>query len=274
MSQPTATTVHPAGGRLTFAHVLRGEWTKLWSVRSTWWVLGILVVCLVATGLGFSAAERAYPQIGAAAAGQTYASDAPSNGIMFGQLIMAILAVLMIAGEFASGEIKTSLLGAPGRWRVLAAKATVVAGISFVLTAVMTYLLTLAAWPIVRSIAVDDRFTADGLRAAAGAGLAVALVALMALGIGCLVRSVPLAAMIVAALTFVLPMITVEMSAHWMSVVNSYLIGWSTQGLTTPATQIDPSKGIFSFGKALWISALWAFIPLIAGAVTLRKRDV
>ena len=47
---PTTRAARPAY-RVTGLHVLRSEWTKLWSLRSTWITLGLGLVFLVAFGL-------------------------------------------------------------------------------------------------------------------------------------------------------------------------------------------------------------------------------
>ena len=276
MSQQTAPRQQTTtGGRLTFLHVLRAEWTKLWSVRSTWWTLGILIVVVI----GFSLIEaKGMKVMGGAGlvtgSKTTYASDPAMVTTAFGQLVMAILAVLTITGEFATGEIRTSLLAAPGRWRTLAAKALIVAAVAFVTTFLATYFSMLCDWPLVRSVVtVDDRFTLLGLRVMAGAGLAVALVALTALGIGVLVRNTALSILIVVALTFVLAAIFQSVPVHWMQTASNYIIGNSIDGIMAPKAEDSAANDVMSFGRSLWVSALWAFVPLLGGLVALRRRD-
>jgi len=256
-------------GRLTFGHVLRSEWTKFWSVRSTWWTLFAMVVVIVGFGL-LEAGVLTKPEHG-----ETIRATMPASvAITFGQLVMGILAILVITGEFTSGEIKTSLLAAPGRWRVLAAKAVIVAVIGFVVTFVSVYATVLCGWPFIKDFALDDRFTGLGLRVVAGTGLAVALVSLMALGIGALVRNGAGAIGIVVVLAFVIMPIFAGLNIHWMNVTADYLVAGAIRGLAAVPSPDNATAGIFSFGKSLWVSLLWAFVPLLAGAYVLRKRDL
>ncbi|MCL1841611.1 MAG: ABC transporter permease [Propionibacteriaceae bacterium] len=254
--------------RLTYAHVLRSEWTKFWSVPSTWWTLGALVVVIIGFGLISNSSASA-------TAGATIRATQPTSAAFtVGQLVMAILAVLVITGEFTSGEIKTSLLAAPGRWRMLAAKAAIVAVIGFAVTFVAIYIAMLCGWPMISSFATDDRFTAAGLRVIAGAGLGVALVAVMALGIGTLVRNGALAIGIVVVVQFILMAVFGGINIHWMHVVVGYLPAGAIRGLSAPPSAANAAVDIFTFGKSLWVSLLWAFVPLLAGAVVLRKSDI
>ena len=252
--------------RLTYLHVLRSEWTKFWSVQSTWWTLLAMVVVIVGFGLleaGFMSSDHD--------AGTSSVAPAVA-ALMFGQLVMGVLAVLVITGEFTTGEIKTSLLAAPGRWRMLAAKATIIAVIGFVVTFVAVYATMLCSWPMIKSFAVDERFTHLGFRAVLGSALGVALIALMSLGIGTLVRNGALAIGIVVVLTFVLMMVFAEVHTHWMMTALRYLPSGAIQGLALASS--SSGSAILGFAKALWVSALWAFVPLLAGAIVLRRSDI
>jgi len=272
---PRQTTAAPAtfpGGRVTFANMLRSEWTKFWSVRSTWWTLGVLAVIVIGFGILAAQLTKLQPTAMAGAAGKTYATDPPGFGLAFGQLVMGILAVLVIGSEYSTGEIRTSLLTAPGRWRMLVAKTVVIAVVSFLVTVITVYVVVLCGWPLIHTFAIDNRFTGDGLRVIAGDGLAITLIALMALGIGVLVRNSALGIGIVVVLCFVLPMVGIYIPVHWVQTACDYLISNSISGLTDPSGTAA-AIGDFSFAKSLWVSLIWAFVPLICGAVILRKRD-
>jgi len=259
------------GGRVTFVHLLRSEWIKFWSIRSTWWVLGVLVVVIIGFGLAWAGTEStAAPS---ARGATVHASDAASLAVSFGQLVMAILAVLIITNEYGSGEIRTSLIAAPDRLRLLMAKALMVLGVGFVVPFVSVYAAELCAWPLIQSFAVDNRFTGDGITVALGAALAVALVALTAFGIAALVRNAAGAIGIVTALVLVLPPVFALLPAKWLFTVGTYLIGNVASGLFALPSQVDAAKGVYSFGESLGITALWVVVPLACSAVLLWRRD-
>jgi ABC-2 type transport system permease protein len=141
------TTPHPATApRLTFPRVVAAEWIKIRTVRSTIWTLVAMVVLMV----GFAAL---------AAWGSTLTTtDQPpaigmnvaqllSAGYQLGQLAVAVLGVLTIAGEYSTGMIRTSFTAVPRRIPVLAAKALVLSVVVATVTVVTMALSYLATMP-------------------------------------------------------------------------------------------------------------------------------
>ena len=127
---------HPAAFRAaTFGDVLRSEWTKLRSVRATFWSLTVTVVLGIALGAVISAA-----------AAHGYAKSSVSGklswdptGVSLAGVAIAVLGVLSISSEYSSGMIRTSLIAVPKRGRVLAAKSLVFAAVTFVVGEVTSF---------------------------------------------------------------------------------------------------------------------------------------
>src|SRR5918999_2336837 len=114
-------TTTAATGRYRFSHVARMEWTKLCSLRSTWWVLGLTLAGAVgiAVAVGFNTKDAA--------------GDLTNNalaGISLGLLLVGVLGVLAMTGEYSSGLIRATLAAIPNRPLVLAAKAAVFGGVA------------------------------------------------------------------------------------------------------------------------------------------------
>lgn len=135
VSVPHARPAAEEPGSVGFEHLLRSEWTKIRSVRSTKWSLVLLFVLT----FGFTALI-----VGVTVA-QWKSSD-PSErlaiiadpvgfilaaGFQFAQLTICVLGVLVISGEYATGMIKASLLAVPKRVPMLAAKCVVSAALVF-----------------------------------------------------------------------------------------------------------------------------------------------
>jgi ABC-2 type transport system permease protein len=117
----------------TFADVLRSEWTKLRSVRSTFWALTVTVVLGVGLGAAISAAAaHGYAKSSASAKLSWDPAGVSQYGVAAATLAIAVLGVLFISSEYSSGMIRTSLIAVPKRGRVLAAKSLVCAGVTFV----------------------------------------------------------------------------------------------------------------------------------------------
>ncbi|WP_242587402.1 ABC transporter permease [Streptomyces sp. MST-110588] len=159
-------------------HALASEWTKIKSVRSTMWTLGVMVLLIAGIGL-----------LAAVAAG----SDREMNpvlglgfvGVLLGSLCVMTLGVLSISSEYGTGMIRTTLTACPSRARVLTAKAIVFFGLAFVITTVSTALVALLDCGLLNGPApTGDQW----MRATVGAGLYVAMLGLLALAVGTLLR--------------------------------------------------------------------------------------
>jgi hypothetical protein len=172
--------------------LIRAEWTKLRSVRSTAWSLVATVVAtmgimLLATGLyGGQFATLAPDEQAHLRADAIGLILQP--GAAYGQIAVCVLAVLAMTGEYASGMIRASLLAVPRRLPLLAAKgavfAALAAGVGLVLGAV-TFLAGRAMLSDHVSVSLGDPGVA---RAIVGLGLYLGTIGLFALAVGALVR--------------------------------------------------------------------------------------
>src|SRR5215470_13107776 len=112
--------------RASLGNVVRAEWTKIWSVRSTFWTLLIGVVSTV--GFAMLASWGTTSNLDKMSAADRAVLD-PTNiamaGVAFGQLAIAVLGVLVVTSEYSSGAIRTTFTSVPARLRVLSAKGVV-----------------------------------------------------------------------------------------------------------------------------------------------------
>ena len=124
----------------TFGDVLRSEWTKLRSVRSTFWALTVTVVVGIGLGAVISAAAaHGYAKSSASAKLSWDPTGASLDGVAIATLAIAVLGVLCISSEYSSGMIRTSLIAVPKRGRVLAAKSLVFAVVTFAVGEVTSF---------------------------------------------------------------------------------------------------------------------------------------
>jgi ABC-2 type transport system permease protein len=122
--------------RVTPARVVKSEWIKFWSLRSTAVTLAVGLALLVGIGL-LAASMFDNPTTGAAGppgGGPTNAVSASLAGTTFAQLAFGTLGVLFMAGEYSTGMIRSSLSAVPRRLPVLWSKIAVFAGVVFVVT--------------------------------------------------------------------------------------------------------------------------------------------
>src|SRR3984957_17828535 len=121
-------------GRVTQAHVLRSEWTKLVSLRSTRWsLLGATVLTVALPALFAAVTSSHWGGMSAHDRADRHPLDIALAGVNLSQLAIGVLGVLVITGEYTTGMIRASLTAVPKRLPVLWAKITVFAVVSFVL---------------------------------------------------------------------------------------------------------------------------------------------
>jgi ABC-2 type transport system permease protein len=104
------TALPPATGRAGLAGTIRSEFTKLRSVRSTYWTIAAMVIVSVgfAAIAGFAIANNLHNNpVNKAGMDATQASL--GGFFELGQLIVAVLGALTITSEYSTGMIRTSL---------------------------------------------------------------------------------------------------------------------------------------------------------------------
>lgn len=256
----------------TFAGVVRGEWIKLLSLRSTWWALASTTAVITLVALAAAASLNAMADDPALAPGieQMHGAEVISSGFHFGMLTIAVLGALLITGEYATGMIRSTFAAVPTRIPVLAAKALTLVVLTAAVTLVsvtLSYFVTmpqLSQYDLVP--ALDDPGT---WRVFGGTLYSLIAAALFSLGIGTLLRST--AASVTAALTvlLLLPGILSFIRLDWVETIVSYLpLPASSALLTTGAAE---TQGAYLSTQASLI--VMAAYAVVAAAVTLHRRD-
>ena len=266
------TSVDLGATKVTFARVVRSEWTKLRTLRSTW----ITLLIALALSLGFAALIGANlgngPGDGGGGPPPQVLADVPSailNSTLFASLVLGVLGALTASGEYSTGTVRASLTAVPRRLPVLAAKALVLVAVSAVAGAVLT---AGAFWlgSSLLSGGLSTTWSDDGVLTAlvGNVGYLVA-VTLLGLGLGTAMRSTAGAITVLVAVVFLLPTILQFISTDWVQTINDYLPG--TAGASLQAT-VDEVAAL-SRGTASLVTALWALVPVGVAAVLLKRRD-
>ena len=259
-------------GRQTVLRSVRAEWIKLWTLRSTWITSFIAIALTVLFGAGLTAA------LGQSERYQDIAKESITAGLNFGQIVVAVLGALIITGEYSSGQIRSSLAAVPKRGRFLLSKAVVLAVVSFILGSVSVFLSWAISKPFLGEHAgslTDAHYTGYIW----GSGLAYAVIALMTLGIGLLLRSTAGAITVVVSVLFVVtvPLQLAASKWEWINKVIGCLPSTVSSAVSDPfqnATQWGGDGVQFlSHGQAIAVFVAWALVPLIAAWVVFSRRD-
>jgi ABC-2 type transport system permease protein len=254
--------------------IVASEWTKLRSLRSTVWSLAIMVALV--PGLGVLATSLYMGQWDTLPPDDRARLLADPIGLIlqpgatYAQVAVLVLGALAMAGEHSTGMIRASLLAVPRRTPMLAAKAAVLAGVVLVageLIALPSFLLGRAVLREHVSVSLGDPGV---LRAVAGLGLYLALMSLVALAVGSLVRHVAGAVTAVLALVLVASGLADLLPGRLGDHVAAYLPANAGQLVMSsgagPATLLSPWQG-------LGVLAVWAAVLLGLAAWRLRRRD-
>jgi ABC-2 type transport system permease protein len=243
-----------------FRSVVRSEWTKLWSVRSTWWCTAVYV--LVAGGGGWLAAAGTDTSPRADIAVQT-----ALTGFGIAQLALVVLGVLVVSSEFASGLALVSLTAVPRRTRLLLAKTVVVVVYCLLLSAVLAVACALATRTLIAvpgGVQPDDP---DVLRTLGLQVGAAGLVGVLGVALGAVLRSTAGAVGIGAALVFVAP--------PALALAGGDLAPRISQSLPALCVGEDAFLAVATTWQVgMAVVAAWAVGVWVLGAALLERRDV
>jgi ABC-2 type transport system permease protein len=261
-------------GRVTFPRVLRSEWTKLWSVRSTVWSLGVAVVFTVGLPCLFAAilASRWPHMSPQERAGRRHRPLVVATaGVNLSQLAILVLGVLVITGEYSTGMIRSTFTAVPTRLPVLAAKTAdfAAATLALMLPAVVAAFFASQA-VLARHHILQIAFTHAGVaRAVVGGALYLTVVGVFALGLGAIIRSTAGGLAAFVAIMFVLPPLMNVLPQNWNNAITPYLpdsAGRDVFSLTTDPHSLGPWTGFGLFCG-------YAAASLALAAALLIRRD-
>ncbi len=269
----TSQTMQPShqqtGSGVNFGRVLKSEWIKVTTVPST----VILIATTVAVMIGLALVFAWSLGLASEDAPSASALSVPSSGLAFGQMLVASLAVVLIASEWGTGMIRSTMVAVPGRTQALVAKAGVIAVISFFvgfLSALVSYFVT---QPILKTQGLDFALTEDGVfLSVVNSGTFLALVALISMAIGTLLRNTAGGIVTAVGIFFVLPVILSALAglAEWVADAARFLPGEA--GLQLVA--ITTAEGALTRVEGGLTMAAWALGLLVLALVVAKKRDV
>ena len=253
---------------VTLPRVIRSEWIKLRSVRSTVVTLGLTAAAVIATGVLVSMLSNGAP---IAADGEGIYDPAGNSlfGATLAQLVLGVVGALVVTSEYSTGLIRTTLTAVPRRLPVLWAKGIVVAAAAFA-TMVASLLVAFFVGQAVYGGGGPSASLSDPgvLRAVLAAALFPTAIAVMGVGFGALMRHTATAIGILVAILFVVPVLFETLGGVWGD-ASEYLPGEAGQAMITVVTE----SGEMSPGTALLVLIGWIGVLFAAGTVALKRRD-
>jgi ABC-2 type transport system permease protein len=266
MSAATTRLARVPAGRYRLSQVTRMEWIKLRSLRSTIWILAATVASMIAIGILVMANTRA-------PSSADKASFDPTNnvlaGLALGQLLIGVLGVLVMTGEYSSGMIRSTLAAIPNRPLVLAAKAAVFGAVTLAVGETVSFVAFLAGRAVLDPRVPHPAFGQPGvLRAVVMSGAYLCLIGLMGLGLGAIVRHTAGAIAALVGVLFVVPLLLAGITrGPGLAKYFPTFIAGNSLGVAKPVAQmLSPWAG---FG----VLCLYTAVVLGAGGWLLARRD-
>jgi ABC-2 type transport system permease protein len=258
----TAGTRRLPPGRYRFRHVARMEWIKLASLRSTWATLGITIAA--AAGIAVLAAA------GTKSPSQDL-TNSMMTGMFAGVLLAGVLGVLAVTGEYTSGTIRATLAAAPRRPLVLAAKAAVFGVTTLVTGQAAAFLAFFAGRTALgHGIAAPALSQPGVLRTILLSGASVALIGLLGLGLGAIIRHTAAAVTVLVSVVYVGELFLGQLNRTIDAYLPAYIVGDTLGGHTCgPGAVACPLPA----WAGMSVLAAYAAAALLIGGCILAWRD-
>lgn len=257
--------------RTNLWHAITSEWTKIRSVRSTIWTLGVFVLLVVGIGL-----------LAGAVVSNSSSSDDLSGesalslgffGLLLGSMCIITLGVLTTASEYGTGMIRTTMVACPSRARVLAAKAIVFFAVAFVITLAASAFVAMTQVSMLSDVARTPT-GGEWLKGTVGVSLYIALLGLLSLIIGSVIRHSAGAITIMIGAVLAPLVIALFMFSSSLEKVRTALFEYSIPNQLS----VFYSNSLGSSGPSGW-DPLWIILGVTAVAfagayLLLERRDV
>jgi ABC-2 type transport system permease protein len=255
--------------RVTQLRVMCAEWTKLRTQPSTYWALLTAVILVVGFGIVYSLLRVARPPHGAAMASFDPAAISLS-GVQLAQIAVGVLGVLLVTSEYATGLIRTTFAAVPRRLPVLWGKAALLAAT----TTAVSLPAAFAAFAGGQSILSRQHLSVplsqpDVARAIIGCALYLALVALLGLGLGALIRNAAGGIAALFGLLYGLPLAASFLPGSMAADVTKYLPADAGQAVTT----VQPDPTALHPWTGFGVLCAYAAVLLAISAARMRRGD-
>lgn len=274
-------TTLPDTVRLGFGRLVRSEWIKLRSIRSTMWCYAILVVLTIgmAALLG-GALDPGGPPSQDSSNGALVTIN--TAGVSLTALVVAVLGALIITGEYGTGQIRSTFTADPRRTGVVLAKATVLAVTTFLVSAVAIWIGVAASAAQQAGKGLHPELADPSVfMPLLGASVYVTLIALLAFGFGLLLRSsaggIAVTLGVLLVLPGVLSLAAGVAKAQWLMDVVTFLPSQAGRQLFTYSADVEqPAQtGVVLDGWGGFAVLLAEVVVVGAVALTVaRRRDV
>ena len=257
-----------------FLDILRSEWTKIRTVRSTFWTLvGAFVGMVAIAVIASEVIVHQWATMSAADKAMFNPIEIGVSGAFFSQLAIGVLGVLVITTEYGTGMIRATFAAVPQRRSLLGAKALVLFAVSLVVGVISSFTAFFIGEAILSTYSgqnIGASITdAGALRSVLGAGLFLAAMGLLGFAIGAVVRRSAGAITALFGLVFLLPGLMELLPSSIKDNVNKFMpsnAGSSIYRQVKATTTLSPQMGLV-------VLVAYGLAALVAATVIVHRRD-
>lgn len=269
---PTLSAADASQLDVSTLRVVRSEWLKMRTLRSTWLTMALAIVSVPGIGIAIAwSTANDWQTMRERHRDRFNPLADPLSGFNLAQLAIGVLGVLLTAGEYSAGMIRATCAAVPKRLPVLWAKLGVFTAITLmamVPTAVFTFFVSQR---LLAAEHIQTTWSTPGVaRTVIGVGLYLTVAAALAIGLGAIIRNVAGGIGAFVGVILVLPVIASALPQTWGDRINKWLpsnAGQALMSVTSDNTTLSPWNGFLVF-------CLWAAGTIVVAAVLLRRRDV
>jgi ABC-2 type transport system permease protein len=266
MNAATAETFKVTQGR-----VIESEWLKFRTLRSSWILLVLGIGALAGTGMALSWSTIAdWSHMHPHELDHLNPLADSLVGFQLAQLFVGVLGIILIAGEYSTGMIRSSLGAVPKRLPVLWAKTLVVSVLTFLTMLPASLVAFFVSQKILSSKHIQTTWSAPHVsRSVIGVALYLTVVAILGVGLGALIRNIAGAIATFVGIMLILPGIASSLSQVWADRINRFLpstAGQSLLGFGGDTREMLPWNGFALF-------TIYALGTVTAAAIVLKRRD-
>jgi ABC-2 type transport system permease protein len=262
-------------GRAGFGGTLRSEFTKIGSVRSTYWTLLMLLAVSVGIGAVIStvvAGGWSQPPPPPPAPPDVYEATQVSLAglLVLGQLVIVVPGTLVLSAEYSTGMIRTSLIAMPRRIVIYVAKAAAFAAVALVVALATAFIAFFLGQALLASSHHSATLAGPGvLRAVIGSALYITLCGLFAFAAAAIIRNTAATITAMIGLLFVLPVLVNQLP--WRDDLVRWLPSSAARAMSATMGGQDPH--LFSPWGEFAVFAVCTAVMLVVGCILFRKRD-
>jgi hypothetical protein len=268
---PTLDIASPDSMKLSAWHVVRSEWLKLRTLRSSWVVVTIAIASLAAIGFAVCWSTVAdWNHIAPFARDHVDALRISMAGFELSELALGVLGIVFIGGEYSTGQIRSSIGAVPKRLPVLWTKAGLLGTVTLITMLPAALVTFFVSQRILSREHIQTTWSSPNVaRSVIGVALYLTVVAMIGVGLGAVLRNIAGGIAGFVGIMTVLPAVASALPQQWGDKVNKFLPSNAGRALLS----VQPNSHVLTpwTGFALFLG--YGLALLVVASFMLTRRD-